>query len=142
MSQHPRVGRLAEIAFPAASAVPPSNASQDVGEVAGWAKENPDGLIVIDGHADRTGQPAASVRLALQRAQVVRDQLVDIGVDPDQIVIAGFAADAPGAVDRGRVVVWGTHQDLGAVVAAHRSADTVLWSPLARTFRPPVVAGR
>ena len=123
LSQHPRVGELCEIDFPAGSArILAPGATAELGEVAGWAKDNPDGLIVLDGFADRgsEGTPPERVRLSMQRAAAVRDELVSAGVDRDRIVVAGFGGDSgqrASAAQNRRVTVWVTHEDLDAVVA-------------------------
>lgn len=45
--------------------------------------------IVVIGHTDRVGSVPDNDRLSLQRAQTVRDLLVQAGVDPATISIAG-----------------------------------------------------
>jgi outer membrane protein OmpA-like peptidoglycan-associated protein len=90
-----QVGRLARVEFSPGSA---AIAEQRLDDVVAWAAENPDGLIVLDGHAGHR----EDVRLSLDRAKAVRDRLVKAGVDPDQIVIAVFG----NAAERS-VVVWG-----------------------------------
>ena len=52
--------------------------------------------IVITGYADKTGNHAANLDLAKKRAQVVRDELVHLGVEPQRIVLAA-PADVTGA---------------------------------------------
>lgn len=120
-SQHPRVGQLATIEFAHDSAElavhTDSPVGRDLGRIAAWGLENPDGLIVLDGHADRTGPADHNVRLSLQRARTVRDELIDLGIDPDQIVIAAFGETGPRGRENRRVVVWGTRAGLDAVVA-------------------------
>jgi outer membrane protein OmpA-like peptidoglycan-associated protein len=44
--------------------------------------------ILITGYADRTGNRAANVELAKRRAQAVRDELVQLGVEPARVVMA------------------------------------------------------
>ena len=104
----------------------PLNVSEKLGEVAGWAQQNPDGMIVLDGHADKSANGVRDVKLSLERAQAVRDQLVKVGIDPDQIVIAAFGSDQPKTDGNARVVVWGTHQDLDGVIASRPKAEAVV----------------
>jgi outer membrane protein OmpA-like peptidoglycan-associated protein len=72
-------------------------------------------MIVLDGHADRIGSEPVNWTLSLDRAKAVRDQLIDAGVDPDQILIAAFGEDGP-RHDRS-VVVWATKTGERAIVA-------------------------
>jgi outer membrane protein OmpA-like peptidoglycan-associated protein len=107
-SQNPRVGQLAELAFaPGAAELPITQrevTQHQLGKVAAWAFENPEGVVVIDGHADREGDRAANVRLSMARARAVRDQLVEVGVDIDRIVIAAYGEKRA----KRSVVIWGT----------------------------------
>lgn len=133
-SLNPRVGQLAAIHFAHGSAALSLAAEPDLleslGRVAGWAADNPDGLIVLDGHADRTGPTQVNVRLSLERARAVREKLVSVGVDPDQIVIAAFGESAPQQTPRRlnrRVMIWGTRAGLAAVVArSHARGEPVI----------------
>ncbi len=122
MSQHPRVGELGEIDFGQQSTRIAVNSDEKLGEIAGWARDNPDGLVVLDGHAARSEayHDRDAVRLSLRRAEAVRDELLALAVDPDQIVIAAFGdgQDHGRAPDRDRrVVVWGTHDQMALVMA-------------------------
>jgi outer membrane protein OmpA-like peptidoglycan-associated protein len=125
-----RVGQLAEVRFERGSAELPVMAREQtqrsLGSVAAWALENPDGTVVIDGHADRAGSSPQNARLSLRRAAHVRDELVeDYGLNPEQIVIAGYGGHGA----RQQVVIWGTRT--GAAVA-RRSSRVV---PTRVTFR-------
>ena len=119
MSQHPRVGLLAELEFGEGSARLREGAFSQLGRVAAWANENFDALVVVDGHADARGPAAGNVRLSLRRARQVRDQLIAIGVDPTQIIISAFG---PESRRHARVTVWGTHNSLESVIANRRRA--------------------
>src|SRR2546423_8937276 len=112
LSQHPRVGELTEIDFTIGSARIAVDKYDKIGQVAAWAQQNPDGLIVLDGHADTTGSKPENTVLSLQRAQALRDELVALKVDPDHIVIAAFGDQGPQRAklaENRRVTVWGTH---------------------------------
>jgi outer membrane protein OmpA-like peptidoglycan-associated protein len=118
-SQHPRVGLLAEVAFTRGSAdlVFDTNGkvAAKLDRAASWAHENPDGMVVLDGHADRIGSEPVNLTLSLERARAVRERLIAAGVDPDQILIAAFGEDGP-RHDRS-VVVWATRTGERAIVA-------------------------
>ena len=118
LSQHPRAGELAVIDFSRASAEIPQDRDMKLGEIAGWAKDHPDGLIVIDGYPDRVDDTA----IALRRVEAVRDRLIAVGVEPARVVVAAFAAPA-----RPRVIISGTHQEVADVVATHGAAAAVVW---------------
>jgi outer membrane protein OmpA-like peptidoglycan-associated protein len=142
LSQHARVGELCEIDFNPGSVAPPLGSEAKLDEAATWAAHNPDGLIVLDGHAEASDQRTADVTLSLHRAETVRDALMQAGIGREQIVIAAYGSDAPPrtnpAEDR-RVTVWATHDDLDTVVARLANADLVI----ARGIElHPRVAGR
>ena len=144
LSQHPRDGELCEIDFQVGSARIPTaqQNNEKLGMIAGWAQEHPEGLIVLDGHADRSGEAPQNVRLSMRRAASVRDELVGLGVDPDRIVMAAFGSDGPqrsNIAENRRVTVWGTRERLEPVVAAvqARGASAVVWGT-----RPSTIARR
>ncbi|MGE5185088.1 MAG: OmpA family protein [Acidobacteriota bacterium] len=133
MSQHPRVGELAEITFSDRSARLTVDNNQQIGQLAGWARENPDGLLVLDGHSARTEQDG--IQLSQKRAEAVRDELVALGVDPSQLVVAAFGNTGPHHGANRRVIVWGTHDQLAVVLT--RLEDTG-----ARDIEPGTSPGR
>ncbi len=96
---------LGELEFGDGSARLSEAGGSQLVRIAAWAKDHPDALIVVDGHADARGLAAGNVRLSLSRARLVRAQLLARGVSPDQIVVAAF-----GPEDRrmARVTVWAT----------------------------------
>jgi chemotaxis protein MotB len=139
LSQHPRVGELCEIDFTIGSAKIGVDNYDKIGQVAGWALQNPDGLVVLDGHADSTGNSAANTELSLQRALAVRDQLVALNVEPERIVVAAFGdggAQRAKIAENRRVTVWGTHEGVGLVVARLGQTEAKVIAPGA------IVAGR
>jgi hypothetical protein len=139
MSQHPRVGLLAELRFDAGSTRLPEASGSRLGRIAAWADENYDGLLVLDTHADTFGPGRSNVRLSLRRARIVRDQLVALGVDPNQIVIAAFGPEGKG---RARVAIWGTHNSLDQVMAARERRGGVTVPPYQdRAARRPTLSG-
>jgi outer membrane protein OmpA-like peptidoglycan-associated protein len=150
-SSHPRVGQLASFAFAHGSAAldPKKDGSPnvDLGEIAGWIAANPDGLVVLDGHADPTGPSNVNLRLSFARAKAVREELVALGVDPDHIVIAAFGEAGPPSTRDRKVVAWGTRAGMKAVVARTRAIgpsiiSTGLISELEMHPQPGAVATR
>lgn len=72
-----------------------------------WFLANPDGVIVLGGHADAGAPADAALRLGFARAKAVRAELVASGVDPDHIVVAAYGEGGTPSVRARRVVVWG-----------------------------------
>jgi hypothetical protein len=120
-TQNSRVGLLAELEFSEGSTRLPDAAGSQLGRVAAWAEENFDGVVVLDGHSDKNGD----IRMSWRRARLVRDQLLALGVDPDQIMISAFG---PEKGRRARVAVWGTHNTVEQMLASRRHANVVMWS--------------
>jgi outer membrane protein OmpA-like peptidoglycan-associated protein len=127
---HPRVGHLAELTFAPGSAEivfdSDGKVAAKLDRAASWAHENPGGLVVLDGHADRVGSERVNLHLSMQRAKAVRDVLITAGVDPGQLVVAAFGEDGP-RHDRS-VVVWATRTGPRAVIARteQRGGDLIL----------------
>lgn len=118
---HARVGELAEIQFSLGSTKLPVTATPSLGEVAAWAKDNPQGTVVLDSHAG--GQPGPATALALHRAEMVGQQLVKLGVDPDRIVVVTHVKQLE---THPSLTVSVTRRSPESVVASRRDADTVL----------------
>jgi len=128
VSQHPRVGQLGEVKFASGSVALPVGSEPVLGEVAAWAKENPEGMVVVEGYADRSGAPKANVAISTQRADSVVEHLLILGVPREQLVVAGFGGHRNGR----RVVVWSTRGSYEAIEARLRArgAKTVQTSNL------------
>jgi outer membrane protein OmpA-like peptidoglycan-associated protein len=117
-SQNPRNGLIADVAFGLNSAALGWSAQRKLARVATWAAANPDGTIVIEGHASPDGDAAYNVELSLLRANTVRRELVDAGIAGDRLIVAGFGSDSK--VQRGsnrRVAIWVTREDPEAALA-------------------------
>jgi outer membrane protein OmpA-like peptidoglycan-associated protein len=68
-------------------------------------KAYPVAEVQLVGHTDNTGDPAANTKLSQDRANAVRDMLVNSGVDTNRISTAGYGQDKPIAsndTDEGR----------------------------------------
>lgn len=144
-SQRPRIGELATFTFSRGSADFVVRADEpdarELGEIAAWAQENPDGLLVLDGHADRRGSKPANIRISLDRAKAVRDKLLVMGVDPGQILIAAYGEKhaRENARDR-KVVVWGTRSGMPAVLQRAKAKGRVVLTYLELDRVPRQVA--
>ncbi len=57
--------------------------------------ENPTYKVEIQGHTDNVGKPAANLRLSDERANAVRDYLIDKGVPAKQLTAKGYGDTMP-----------------------------------------------
>jgi OmpA-OmpF porin, OOP family len=72
---------------------PESNAT--VSNLVAIMKCYPTMQIRLEGHTDSTGDPAANKTLSLERANAIRDLLVQGGVDPSRIATDGWGQEKP-----------------------------------------------
>lgn len=73
--------------------VPGSETELD--RIAEILKQNPNVIVRIEGFTDSTGDPAANQALSLARANRVKEELVNRGVDGARIETAGRGAESP-----------------------------------------------
>ena len=110
---------LGEVHFRFDSSALRTSASTSLAAAAAFAAEHPDTLIVLDAHCDRIGTAPYNVRLAIRRADAVRDQLIALGVPRGQVVMAIYGEDGPRratyAEDR-RVTMWPTREPVAEVI--------------------------
>ena len=78
---------LDEVDFEVNSADVPENAKGQIENVAIVLKENPDVTIEIRGHASATGDDEQNKALSKQRAESVRQALVDQGIESSRISV-------------------------------------------------------
>lgn len=55
-----------------------------------WLTESPDVSVIVEGHADPTGNPDDNLALAQRRAEFVRDHLVSAGIDASRIEVISY----------------------------------------------------
>ena len=112
-------GALGELNFRFDSAALMDNAPGVLDKVAAFASANPDSKIVLDAHCDPIGASTYNVKLAIRRAESVRDRLKTMGVPEDRVVLAVYGEDgakrATFAEDR-RVTIWSTREPLATVI--------------------------
>ena len=110
---------LGEVHFRFDSSALATSASASLADAAAFAAQHPDTLIVLDAHCDAIGTAPYNVRLAIRRADAVRDQLVALGVPRGQVVAAIYGEDGPRrathAEDR-RVTLWPTREPVAEVI--------------------------
>jgi len=60
-----------------------------------FLRKRPEVVIRVEGHTDNRGSVAYNRQLSLQRAESVRRYLLQRGVAPNQVLVAGFGASRP-----------------------------------------------
>ena len=63
-----------------------SAAQNVVSEAASLARQNPSGIVKVEGYAGVGNDLSADSLLAIQRAKLVRQQIIDDGVDAQRVV--------------------------------------------------------
>jgi outer membrane protein OmpA-like peptidoglycan-associated protein len=71
------------------------SAAQNLRDVIELLESEPDKQIRIEGHTDATGPSALNLRLSRQRAEAVRDALIELGIDADRLTAVGMGEDFP-----------------------------------------------
>ncbi|MBA2542548.1 MAG: OmpA family protein [Deltaproteobacteria bacterium] len=119
---------MTELSFERGADTLPIGVERVVGALAAWAKQNPEGFVVVEGHTDRYGDAKRNLALSVRRADSVVKQLLALGIARDQIVIGGFGMSPKGR----RVVVWTSRSDVQTIEAQLRArgAKTVQTSVL------------
>jgi outer membrane protein OmpA-like peptidoglycan-associated protein len=110
---------LGEMHFRFDSAALMDQAPGELDKVAAFASGNPSAKIVLNAHTDPVGAADYNVKLAIRRAESVRDRLVEMGVPQDRIVFAIYGEDGAARTthaDDRRVTIWSTHDPLANVI--------------------------
>ncbi len=66
-------------------------------EVIDYLKNNPDGSILVNGHADITGPRALNMKLGQERADFVKSYMVRGGIDANKVTSSSKGPDEPAA---------------------------------------------
>lgn len=69
-------------------------------EIFDYLKNNPDGSVLVTGHADITGPHALNMKLGQQRADFVKNYLVRNGIDANKVFSSSKGPDEPAADNR------------------------------------------
>ena len=89
---------LSVINFAPSSYEIPSEAKPFLREVAEDLKKVPqDSVIEISGHTDNVGNPAANQKLSEARANSIRKQLIEYGVNSNMLIAKGYGGSRPKA---------------------------------------------
>lgn len=72
-----------------------ADADSKLQPIADWAKCNPKGAVIIEGHADPRGTVDYNQKLSARRAAQVRERLVALGVPSARIVMSVYGEQGP-----------------------------------------------
>ena len=84
-----------DVLFDTNSAQLKGDAHAELLEAARWAKCNPTGAVILEGHADPRGTQRHNLTLSGERAAAVRQKLIRMGVPSERIVIAVYGEMGP-----------------------------------------------
>ena len=85
--------RMASLLFDSEQTQPRAGQEMQVANIVAFAQDNPQARILIEGYADdRTGSPDYNLRLSRQRANAVRDLLVEAGIAPARLEVVGHGS--------------------------------------------------
>jgi outer membrane protein OmpA-like peptidoglycan-associated protein len=76
------------------------SAAQNLDDVIELLESEPGKAIRIEGHTDSTGPAALNLRLSEERANAVRDALIDLGIDAARLNAVGMGEDFPIATNQ------------------------------------------
>ena len=93
---------LSGVTFGSGSSTLEESSFATLDEVAESLIANPSVRIEIGGHTDATGSRTRNTELSIQRAEAVRQYLMDRGVDPDRLEARGYGPDRPIATNSTR----------------------------------------
>jgi outer membrane protein OmpA-like peptidoglycan-associated protein len=88
-----------DISFAKASSELDLQAQWMLNEIVDIMARTPGLVLVISGHADRTGNPETNLRLSRQRAERVRDYIARSGLSKDRLVLNFFGDNRSGGAN-------------------------------------------
>jgi outer membrane protein OmpA-like peptidoglycan-associated protein len=86
---------LKGVTFESAKAVLKPSSGIALDEMALSLREWPEVMLEIQGHTDNIGDPAFNQTLSQQRADAVRQYLIEKGIDPARLTAKGYGQDKP-----------------------------------------------
>lgn len=87
--------KLDKVQFKSGTAVLSGESKTVLNQIARTLKENQHLVFEVAGHTDNRGDHSFNVNLSQQRAQTVRQYLVDAGVSADRLSAKGYGPDMP-----------------------------------------------
>jgi len=85
------------LTFAFGSAVPTPESTKTLDEIGTLLKAHPSATIRVESHTDAIGNQEANLNLSQARAESIKNELVDRGVDGARIETAGMGQDLPAA---------------------------------------------
>ena len=58
-------------------------------------EENPDGIVLVQGHASEDGSEEYNLALSQKRAEAVKAKLVELGIDASRLEVEAFGEQQP-----------------------------------------------
>ncbi|MFN3712772.1 MAG: OmpA family protein [Alcanivoracaceae bacterium] len=96
---------LGDVLFDSGSATLRSGADDNLSKLVSFLTQYPDRRVLIEGHTDNVGSEAANRKLSQQRAESVRQRLVNEGIESGRMSVLGKGMNNPVAnnnTDAGR----------------------------------------
>lgn len=94
-SELPKRFQFEELNFELATTNLVPGSETELDQIAEVLKQHPNVVVRIEGFTDNTGDPASNEALSLARANKVKDELVNRGIDSARMETAGRGADSP-----------------------------------------------
>lgn len=94
-SDLPRVFRFENLNFQTNEALLMDGSAGELDQIAAAMKEFPAVIARIEGHTDNTGSEPRNLSLSTDRAKMVKDQLVQRGVEAGRLQVAGVGSSSP-----------------------------------------------
>jgi len=88
-----------ELVFRSGTTELPSGEMPSLDEIAALLAENPEMDALIEGHTDSAGPTATNMALSQERADAVRQALIDRGVEPKRLAAEGIGESQPVATN-------------------------------------------
>lgn len=90
-----RLIRLDFVGFESGSHVLTSESTSQIDDLVSILNRYPDISIEVEGHTDNTGEAAANVVLSQQRAETIRNYLIQKGIDQGRLTATGYGSSRP-----------------------------------------------
>lgn len=89
------VVQLVNIQFEFGSADLTDDSGEGIGMLATFLENHPEISVELAGHTDNVGSDTYNLRLSLERAEVVRQALIDKGITSERLTAKGYGATSP-----------------------------------------------